>query len=325
MPKHHHHRVVGSSIFLISIAAIVHLAAAAPVYDLPQECTETRMTNAAQVAFESFADTVAACWSRRTPNISAEITSDGMQAHVRPGTKPQCFVEYILQDGQFILGRRLSNNNVCDSSRYRADAILLAINFIWGKGMTTPAANGALRFWWDITAGSVISKPLYDYLQYPVLTPGRSPNDPCSFPVPHVYFFYAMIGANPTLLHQFAAIAPRCFWEGGWCPDAVCAYTPVHAYTLGLPPPKNSKDVNHAKEMAKVLGRRTVNVPWHEKTKGAVYRGSCYPTANPDDDKPGYLLLRGALCQEADRLQSPYIDVGMLVFGNALYVCPAHH
>ena len=62
-------------------------------------------------------------------------------------------------------------------------------------------------------------------------------------------------------------------------------------------------------QMAQVLGMRAEVTPWAMKKPVAVYRGSCYPTANPDE--PGYLLLRGALCQEAARLQSPYIDVGM--------------
>lgn len=193
---------------LLLVTASLLACHATPVFDLPPECTQTRMANAAQVAFESFADDAAACWASRTLNASAEITSEGMIAHVRRGTKPQCFVEFILQGGRFVIGRSLSNNRVCEQSRYRAVAIQLAINFIWA-GMTTPAADGALRFWWDITAGSVISNDLYDYLQFPVLTAGRSPKDACSFPVPHVYFFYAMVGANPNLLRQFAATVPR--------------------------------------------------------------------------------------------------------------------
>lgn len=199
---------------------------ATPVFDLPPECTQTRMTNAAQVAFESFADAAATCWSSRTPNASADITSEGMAAHIRRGTKPQCFVEFILEGGNFVIGRRLSNNRVCEQSRHRASAIRLAINFIW-VGMTTPAADGALRFWWDITAGSVINSDLYNYLQYPVLTAGRSPKDPCAFPVPHVYFFYAMVGANPGLLTQFAAIAPRYFFAFHICLDILtCVHEP---------------------------------------------------------------------------------------------------
>lgn len=72
----------------------------------------------------------------------------------------------------------------------------------------------------------------------------------------------------------------------------------------------HSKEVRHAVDMARVLGMRANNVEWMDKTQAAVYRGSCYPTANPDGDTPGYLLLRGALCQEAARLNSPFIDVG---------------
>lgn len=59
----------------------------------------------------------------------------------------------------------------------------------------------------DFTAGSVLTKEMYEYLHYPVLTPGRSPYDTCSFPIPHVYFFYAMIGSQPALLEKFGTVA----------------------------------------------------------------------------------------------------------------------
>ena len=50
---------------------------------------------------------------------------------------------------------------------------------------------------------------MYEYLRYPVLTPGRSPKDTCSFPVPHVYYFYAIVGANSTLLEELQRTAPE--------------------------------------------------------------------------------------------------------------------
>lgn len=92
---------------------------------------------------------------------------------------------------------------------------------------------------------------------------------------------------------------------------SVCAVkTPVRTSHNTL---LHSKEVHHAMEMARVLGMRATNVPWSDKTQAAVYRGSCYPTANPDGDSPGYLLLRGALCMEAASLNSPFIDVGALM------------
>lgn len=62
--------------------------------------------------------------------------------------------------------------------------------------------------WFDYSAGSVITSAMYDYLHYPVLTPGRSAKDACSLPVPHVYTYYALAGGDLDLLHSFSNAVP---------------------------------------------------------------------------------------------------------------------
>ncbi len=46
---------------------------------------------------------------------------------------------------------------------------------------------------------------------------------------------------------------------------------------------------------------------WEHKRPVAVYRGSCFPTANPDPTGPGYLFLRGALCSKAAEVNAEYL------------------
>ena len=46
---------------------------------------------------------------------------------------------------------------------------------------------------------------------------------------------------------------------------------------------------------------------WETKRPVAVYRGSCFPTANPDPAGPGYLFLRGAVCAKAAQVNAPYL------------------
>lgn len=47
-----------------------------------------------------------------------------------------------------------------------------------------------------------------------------------------------------------------------------------------------------------MLRKKYTHKAWEDQVPRAVYRGSCYPTANPDalsEDK--YLFLRGGLCE----------------------------
>lgn len=66
--------------------------------------------------------------------------------------------------------------------------------------------------------------------------------------------------------------------------------------------------------MAIVLGSSKNNaLAWEHKKPKAMYRGSCYPTANPDaEDDKGYLFLRGAVCTAAT---SPGVDQSMFDVG----------
>lgn len=148
---------------------------------------------------------------------------------------------------------------------------------------------------------------MYEYLHYPVLTPGRSPSDACSFPIPHVYFFYAIIGSHAALLQKFGTVAT------GYASTRLFVFetTTIHASHI----PHTRHDVWHAKQMAQVLGGAMTDLqPWQEKVPKAIYRGSCYPTANPDaDDKNTYLFLRGAVCQASTRADTSLFDVGRWV------------
>lgn len=68
-----------------------------------------------------------------------------------------------------------------------------------------------------------------------------------------------------------------------------------------------------ARKITKVLSEEYPTEPWERKTPKAVYRGSCYPTANPDANNPDtYLFLRGAVCSAAtqDPESAQAFDVG---------------
>lgn len=69
--------------------------------------------------------------------------------------------------------------------------------------------------------------------------------------------------------------------------------------------------------MASILGPTQEDVvAWEHKKPKAMYRGSCYPTANPDaDDARGYLFLRGAVCTAATStgVDRSMFDVGACV------------
>lgn len=172
----------------------------------------------------------------------------------------------------------------------------------------------------DYTAGSVLTKKLYEYLRFPVLTPGRSPKDLCSFPVPHVYFFYAIVGSNETLLEELRRIAPEYVEAMRYCTAYLLN---IHCSTL----PKHRREAVHAKEMAVVLHKHYSNYAWQDQIPKAVYRGSCYPTANPDADHPDkYLFMRGGLCETVSKsgLNSKLFDIGMLGGGRVHFVCPCN-
>lgn len=90
------------------------------------------------------------------------------------------------------------------------------------------------------------------------------------------------------------------------------------------------REVWHAEEMALVLRKKYTGVPWEDQVPRAVYRGSCYPTANPDSlEKEKYLFLRGGLCQVVSKanLNDKIFDVGatMPVCGTALDLSHRHH
>ncbi len=75
-------------------------------------------------------------------------------------------------------------------------------------------------------------------------------------------------------------------------------------------------EVGFVKKITAVLQEEYPTLPWEEKTSKAVYRGSCYPTANPDAYDPStYLFLRGAVCDAATRdpTQADMFDVGMWI------------
>lgn len=154
-----------------------------------------------------------------------QITSEGLRALIPDGTKPQCLGEMVILNGNISIGRLLSNNEICNTTVWRMHVIRLAVTHLWAGSDVFQPMNMPLRFWcehrggcsayptahvrFDYTAGSVLTPAMYEYLRYPVLTPGRSPKDTCSFPVPHVYYFYAVVGANRTLLEQLRRIAPE--------------------------------------------------------------------------------------------------------------------
>lgn len=162
----------------------------------------------------------------------------------------------------------------------------------------------SIRAWFDFTAGSVITPAMYEYLHLPVLTPGRGADDACSMPVPHVYTYYALIGGSIDLLYAFSKNVP--LYVG-------LRFSSQHDHRLS-----HSEEVPFAMEMNNVLssnGALASQVPdWQTKRPVAVYRGSCFPTANPDPAGPGYLFLRGAVCAKAAEVNAPYLG---MVFNHA--------
>ena len=127
---------------------------------------------------------------------------------MKPGTKPQCLAEFIFDNGTIGIGTVISTNVVCNQTMPRVHAIRLSLQHMW-EAKPKHLSMLPTRFWFDFTAGSVLTPAMYEYLRYPVLTPGRSPKDTCSFPVPHVYFFYAYIGSIPSLLTQFSKMSSK--------------------------------------------------------------------------------------------------------------------
>ncbi len=85
--------------------------------------------------------------------------------------------------------------------------------------------------------------------------------------------------------------------------------------------------------MAVVLRKHYVARAWQDKIPKAVYRGSCYPTANPDANDPDkYLFIRGGLCETVSKkgLNGKLFDVGMFLWGGEACIwshcsCPHLH
>ena len=150
----------------------------------------------------------------------------------------------------------------------------------------------------------MLSQDMFDYLQYPVLTFGKGHDDHCSMPIPQLYHLLATIGSDENLLEEYAQAVSMCADRSThreWMHVNCC-----HRHEVGF-----------VKKITKVLNEEYPTEPWERKTPKAVYRGSCYPTANPDaSDANTYLFLRGAVCSAAtqDAKYAPLFDVGMQTF-----------
>ncbi len=125
------------------------------------------------------------------------------------GTKPQCLaLLYMTPDDKLQVTTILSTSSVCDRTVHRMQAVRIALQDIWQRMAQKKNVGKGFRAWFDFSAGSVLTSEMYEYLHWPVLTPGRGAQDACSFPVPHVYSYYAMVGSNIDSLYAFARKAP---------------------------------------------------------------------------------------------------------------------
>ncbi|KAI9018359.1 hypothetical protein DFJ74DRAFT_219476 [Hyaloraphidium curvatum] len=170
----------------------------------------------------------------------------------------------------------------CQAVIIRSLTAEVAFEHIVNASSSLFEVNHPFQIWLYEADHAILSQKDYDVLGLPVLCPGVRHGDPCGIPVPELYFYFAVVGSTDSLLGAFTA-------RHGERAVAVQGFAQMMHKTFAFMP---------------TLG----NVSWSAKQSKAVYRGSCFPTA--DSEKHGeYLFLRGDTCLAAS-LDRDLFDIG---------------
>lgn len=155
-------------LILVATLAVAGTYARNSSYTPQDKCTSNRVNLAAETAFFGFAKDVAPCWQHilvrilpsqglttnhhttqesSTYDQGQEITSEGLQALIPDGTKPQCLGELVIVNGSISVGRLLFNHEVCNATVWRMHVIRIALTHLWTGSAVFQPMHIPIRFW----------------------------------------------------------------------------------------------------------------------------------------------------------------------------------